>query len=88
MSEPIRVGIIGTSGYTESMHLKNMRSHPGARLSAICGRNTARATALAQTYGIPSVYGDYREMIAAGGLQVLVVSSPDDLHYAMCMARA
>lgn len=85
MSEPIRVGIIGTSGYTESMHLTNMRSHPGARLSAICGRNRARATALAQTYGIPAVYSDYREMIAAGGLQALVVSSPDDLHYAMCM---
>lgn len=85
MTEPVRVGIIGTSGYTESMHLTNMKSHAGARLSAICGRNTARATALAQKYNIPAVYSDYREMIASGDLHAVVVSSPDDLHYVMTM---
>jgi len=85
VSEPIRVGVIGTSGYAESMHLTNLKSHPDARLSAICGRNTARAEALAQTYDIPTVYGDHRAMIASGDLQALVVASPDDLHYAMTM---
>jgi predicted dehydrogenase len=85
MSEAVRVGVIGTSGYTESMHLTNLKSHPGARLSAICGRNTARATELAQKYSIPAVYSDYHELIASGDLQALVVSSPDDLHYSMTM---
>jgi predicted dehydrogenase len=46
MPEPVHVGVIGTSGYTEAMHLTNIASHPGARISAICGRNTARAQAL------------------------------------------
>jgi predicted dehydrogenase len=85
MAEPVRIGVIGTSAYTESMHLTNIKSHPGARISAICGRNTARAQALAQAFGIPAVYGEYREMIGSGSLDALVVSSPDDLHYAMTM---
>ncbi len=86
MTEPIRVGVIGTSLYTESMHLTNLKSHPGASLTAICGRNGERAAALARAFEIPTIYSDYREMIASGGLQAIVVASPDDEHYPMTMA--
>lgn len=85
MTEQVRVGVIGTSSYTESMHLTNMKSHPDARLRAICGRNTTRAEALAQKFDIPAVYADYREMIASDELQAVVIASPDDQHYAMTM---
>ncbi|HLK57443.1 MAG TPA: Gfo/Idh/MocA family oxidoreductase [Chthonomonadaceae bacterium] len=82
----VRVGIVGTSWWADEMHLPNLRSHPGARITGICGRNRERAEAMARKYAIPAVYSDYREMIASGGLDALVVSTPDDLHYPITMA--
>jgi predicted dehydrogenase len=40
---------------------------------------------MAAKYEISAVYTDYRAMIQAGGLDAVVVSTPDDLHYPMTM---
>ena len=85
MTEKVRVGVIGTSGYADIAHLPRVKSHPGAELAAICGRNRARAEEMAGKYGIPLVFTDYRNMIEKGALDALIVSTPDDLHYPMTM---
>src|SRR5262249_61111457 len=36
-------------------------------------------------YNIPAIFTDYREMIARGSLDALVISTPDDLHYPITM---
>jgi predicted dehydrogenase len=85
MTDQVRVGVIGTSGFADFMHLTNLRSHPRARLSAICGRNRERAAELAARHDIPLVFTDHREMIAKGALDAVVVAVPDDLHFSMVM---
>jgi UDP-N-acetylglucosamine 3-dehydrogenase len=82
----VRIGVVGTSWWADEMHLPNLSSHPGARVVGICGRNGERAEAIARKYAIPAVYTDYQEMIAAGGMDALVVATPDDLHYPITMA--
>lgn len=59
------------------------QTHPGAALTAICGRNRDRAEAMAQKYAITQVFTDYRAMLEDGNLHALVVVTPDDLHYAI-----
>ncbi|MBN1639734.1 MAG: Gfo/Idh/MocA family oxidoreductase [Anaerolineae bacterium] len=86
MRSRVRVGVIGTSWYADLAHLPRVASHPGAELAAVCGRNRARADEMAAKYGIPLVFADYRDMIATGGLDAVIVSTPDDLHYPMTMA--
>jgi predicted dehydrogenase len=86
MNELIRVGLIGTSGYAELMHIRSIQSHPAARLVAICARNRQRSAELAEMYGIDHVYSDYREMIASGKLDAVVIAAPDRLHYPMALA--
>ena len=86
MPGEVRVGVIGTSWWADDMHLPSIKSHPQARLAAICGRNRERAEEMAAKYDIPLVYTDYREMIAKGGLDAAVISTPDDLHYPITMA--
>jgi predicted dehydrogenase len=86
MPNQVRVGVIGTSSYTDRMHLTNLKSHPCAHIAAICGRNLERAQALAQQYEIPAVYTDYQEMLSKAKLDAVVIATPDDLHYAMTMA--
>jgi predicted dehydrogenase len=86
MSDRVRVGVVGTSWFADLMHLPNLKSHARAELSAICGRSRTRAEELAAKYAIPHVFTDYREMIAHGNLQALIVVTPDDLHYPITMA--
>ncbi len=86
MPDPIRVGVIGTSWYSDLMHLPNMKSHPHAQLAAICGRNLIRAQDMATKYNIPAVYTDYREMLGKEKLDAAIVVTPDDLHYEMTLA--
>jgi len=86
MTEKVRVGVVGTSGYADWMHLSNLKSHQQAEITAICGRNRDRAQEMADKYDVPRVFTDYLDMIRHGDLQALVVATPDDLHYPITMA--
>jgi predicted dehydrogenase len=81
MGEKVRVGVVGTSGYADWMHLPNLKSHPRAEIVALCGRNRDRADEMAGKYAIPHVFTDYRAMLEKGGLEAVVIAAPDDLHY-------
>lgn len=86
MAKQVRVGIVGTSWYADWMHLPALKSHPQVRLTAICGRNRARAEEMAKKYEIPQVFTDYQTMIEQAGIEALIVALPDDLHYPVTMA--
>src|ERR1700674_4221153 len=43
MPEKVRVGMVGTSWWTDMMYLPSFKSHPAAEIVAICGRNHNRA---------------------------------------------
>src|SRR6185295_11043661 len=81
MPRSVRIGIVGTSWWTDMMFGPALRGHPQAEMVAICGRDQSRAEEMATKYSIPQVYSDYREMIAHGDLNAVIVATPDDLHY-------
>jgi len=85
MSQKLRVGVIGTSWYTDFMHLPAVQSHPQAELAAICGRNQQRAKEIAGKYDNPKTFSDYRKMIHNNNLDAVIIAAPDDLHYEMTM---
>jgi predicted dehydrogenase len=78
--------VLGTSHWVADFHLPALRSHAGARVRAICGRDRRRAQALAEQHDVPEVYTDYRAMIDSSELDALVVVMPEDLHHSMVMA--
>jgi predicted dehydrogenase len=86
MTDRVRVGVVGTSWFAETFHLASLASHPNAELTAICGRDRERAERVAADHNIPHVYTDYREMIASGLLDAVVVVTPDALHFPITMA--
>jgi len=86
--EKVRVGLIGTSGWVEQMYVPSLASHPAAEVVAVCGRNADRAGVIATMLGGARVFADWRVMIAAGGLDAVVIVVPDDLHPAMAEAAA
>ena len=52
MKDRVRVGVIGTSWFADLCHLPNLKSHPKAEITAICGRHRERAEEMARKYGI------------------------------------
>jgi len=83
VSQLVQVGVLGTSYWVADFHLPALRSHAGARVRAICGRDRRRAQALAEQHDVPEVYTDYRAMIDSSELDALVVVMPVDLHHPM-----
>ncbi|HEX8429821.1 MAG TPA: Gfo/Idh/MocA family oxidoreductase, partial [Longimicrobium sp.] len=81
---PVRVGVIGTSAWTERMYLAALASDPGAEVVALCGRREDHAREVARRFGIGRVFTDHRAMIA-GDVDAVVVAAPDDEHHAMTM---
>jgi predicted dehydrogenase len=85
VSVPVRLGIIGTSWWADLVLLPALSTYAPAVVVAFCGRNRERAEEMAGKYGVSTVFTDYREMYERAGQAGVVISSPDDLHYAMTM---
>ncbi len=76
----LRVGVIGL-GVISRFYLAALERVPGVRLAAVCDRD---AEVLRTVEGPVGAFTDHREMLAAGGLDAVVVTVPNDLHLAIC----
>lgn len=79
----VAVGIVGTSWWADSMYMPALAKHPNAAVTAVCGRDRARAEAIASTWNIPHVFTSYDEMIASGLVDAVLISTVNRTHYAM-----
>lgn len=83
--DKVRLGVIGTSGWTDLIYLGKLKDDPLIEVSAICGRNGERTAAVAAQHGIGSSYTDYRALLAHPGLDGVIIATPDDEHMAMTL---
>lgn len=79
MHSPIKVGVIGV-GLHGMHHVRAYAALPTVELAAIADVNGERAQAVAEEFGIPKWYTDYREMLAGVDLAVVSIATPDHLH--------
>ncbi|BAJ27385.1 MULTISPECIES: Gfo/Idh/MocA family oxidoreductase [Kitasatospora] len=75
----LRFGVVGL-GVISRFYLAALERVPGVRLSAVCDRDAA---VLEPFGGRVACFTDHREMLAAGGLDAVVVTVPNDLHLAI-----
>ena len=78
----VAIGIIGSSWWVDSMYLPALQTHPKADIVALCGRRLEPAQKLAETWGVPQVFTDFDKMLDEAGLDALIITSPNDTHYA------
>ncbi len=78
MTEP-RVAIVGSGYITRIGHLPGYKAAQ-ANVVAICDLLPERARPLAEQYGVPAVYSDWREMLRLERPDVVSVCLPNVLH--------
>lgn len=76
----VRVGILGTSWWADSMYLPAFDAHPDAVVVGLCGRTPAKAEALAAKWGIDWWTVDSDEFLDPDRVDAVVVATSNDSH--------
>jgi predicted dehydrogenase len=84
--ERVRAGVVGTGWWADLEHLPGLRSRADVELVALCGRDEARLTALADKFQVPGRFTDWRELLARARLDLVVIVTPNALHHPVAMA--
>lgn len=85
MEEKLRIGIIGT-GQIGQVHLDNYHAIPEVSVVAIADVNQELSRGIAERYGIPDVYADFRELLNREDIQAVDVCLHNNLHMPVSVA--
>jgi predicted dehydrogenase len=77
----LRVGVIGLGEVAQVIHLPVLQSLPELyEIRALCDISPTLLSVVGDQYGVPHRYSDAAEMIAAGGLDCVLVLNSDEYH--------
>jgi predicted dehydrogenase len=80
VTNPVRIGILGTSRIAIPALIEAALPVAEVTVSAVAARDISRASAYAETFGIPRAYGFYDEMLADPELDSVYNPLPNSLH--------
>src|SRR5262247_3204696 len=86
-SRRLRAAVVG-AGITGRNHAAVLADYHRSELVAVCSRQEAAAVGLAQKYGAPHVFTDYRELLRLPELDAVIIATPDFAHYDLAAAAA
>jgi predicted dehydrogenase len=82
--DDIRLGMIGC-GQISTRFFNQAEQLPGVRFVATCAAHEASARARAEERGCPRWYADYRQLLEAGDVDGVVITTPHALHAPMAI---
>ncbi|HSC16375.1 MAG TPA: Gfo/Idh/MocA family oxidoreductase [Gammaproteobacteria bacterium] len=83
---PIRVGIIGAGGIVSSVHVPGLKRQPGVELVSVANRSLESSRRAAEELGIRNAYANWEELLAAGGLDAVLIGTWPYMHKAITLA--
>jgi predicted dehydrogenase len=87
LHKTLRAGVVGL-GWAGQQHMKAYAAHPDVELVAVAGLETHLQQSVGDEFGIePAMrFGQYADMIAAAGLDIVSVATPTALHAPIAIA--
>ena len=85
-ARPIRVGIVGAGGIVSSVHVPGLRRQPGVEIVSVANRSLESSRRAAAELGIPQAYASWEELLAAGGLDAILIGTWPYMHRAITLA--
>lgn len=82
----IRVGIIGAGGIVSSTHVPGLRRMPGVEIVAVANRSLESSQRAAEELDIPRAYADWEQLIAADGIDAVLIGTWPYTHKTMTLA--
>lgn len=84
--EKLRLGVVGLGWVAQVFHLPILSKLEDVEIVAVCDKDKARATMIAEKFGIKKAYYDYEQMLAKEELQAIDVCTSTDSHLPVTMA--
>lgn len=82
----VRVGLIGAGTNTKARHIPGFRKVSGVEIVGVANRTLASSQQVAQEFGIPRVYSDWRAMIDDPGVDAICIGTWPNTHCEMTCA--
>jgi predicted dehydrogenase len=86
VGERVRLGVVGTSWWADSMYLPALSRHPAADVRAVVGVRHEHTRAFADQWGIPAAYTSLEAMLDGEELDAVTIMAPNVHHYPYTMA--
>ena len=84
--QKVRVGIVGLGWVAQVFHLPILSKSLDVEIAAVCDRNKAQGSMIAEKFGVPAVYTDFEQMLVKEELDAVVVCTSTDAHCAVTLA--
>jgi predicted dehydrogenase len=82
----VRIGVVGTSWWADSMYLPALSRHPHADVRAVVGTREAHTREFAARWGIPGAYTSLEAMLDSEALDAVTIMAPNVHHHPYTMA--
>lgn len=85
MNNTVRIGVVGTSWWTDAMYMPALAKHPQADVRAVVGVEAGQAREFAGRWQVPAAYTTLEDMLDHEALDAVIIQSPNKFHYSMTM---
>ena len=86
MLDRLQIGVVGAGFVAQVVHLPELARHPERfAVTALADPDGAAARRAAARFGLPRVYEDHVALLEEGGVDAIVVCSPDATHAAVVL---
>lgn len=84
--DKVRIGVIGVGRHGER-HVRILTKLPQAKLTAVADVDATRAKEIAENYGVPKWFSNYKELLKSD-ISAVIICTPDHLHRNPTIASA
>ncbi len=84
--ETIRIGIVGAGNNIRAKHIPGLQALENVVLAAVCNRRRTSSEAVAQTYHIPRVYDDWRQLVEDPEIDAVLIGTWPYMHALVTLA--